>query len=85
MAKKGYDVAERFKEVARRASEQDIRTGRKKAVDTRGKTDVQPDDDAYATRPGRFKGPNSGKDVNLPVENKKKKQIQGPGSRLLRD
>jgi hypothetical protein len=65
MAKKAYDVAERFQEVARRARE----TGPVHTGPTKKKTQKEEyDADAYATRPGRIKGPNSGKDVNLPVE-----------------
>ena len=88
MAKKKYDVAERFQEVARRARETGNVVTPPKKVDTRGKNDVQPGgDDAYATRPGRFRGPNSGKDVNLPVEDPKKKKFPGRGfgSRPVRD
>lgn len=51
MAKKPYDVTERFQEVARRARE--VNTGpSKKKVDTRGKSNVQPDTTTFPTRPG---------------------------------
>lgn len=63
MAKKKYDVAERFQEVARRARE----TG---SINTGPKTQPKPepvDTTAFSTRPGAVKGPNSGKDINLPL------------------
>lgn len=31
----------------------------------------------FATRPGRFRGPNSGKDVNLPLELPRRRRIPG--------
>lgn len=59
MAKKKYDVAERFQEVARRATA---------GVNTAPKTKPEPvDTTAFDTRPGRIKGPDSGKDVVLPL------------------
>jgi hypothetical protein len=66
------DVAAAFKEVARRAGEQDVVTGRRKRPNPaaappppRDKTD---DEIAYETRPGRPKTGQRFGDVNLPYE-----------------
>lgn len=79
MPDKNYDVASRFQEVAKRAREVGpINTGPKKKPKpevssfTGKKYDTRADD--YATRPGRFKGPNSGKDVNLPLSTAPRKR-----------
>ena len=62
-----YDVVKRMQEVAKRAKE----TGPiVNAAPKKKKPEVNPEDDAeaYRTRPGAMKGPNSGKDVNLPIQ-----------------
>lgn len=78
MAKQPYDVVKRFQEVAKRAKEVGpIHTGPKKFKKIESKPEPI-DEEAYSTRPGRVKGPNSGKDVNLPIDtapsNRKKKK-----------
>jgi hypothetical protein len=84
MPNKDYDVAKRFQEVARRAGEINTAPKKKNArpdsIGTRRPTlenlkaftshgqFVSDEQKAYDTRPGRTMGPNSGKDVNLPIE-----------------
>jgi len=67
MAKKEYDVTKRFLEVAERARQTQPQSKKKKPQPEAPKWDQE----AYDTRPGRIKGPNSGKDVNLPFERKR--------------
>lgn len=72
MPDKPYDVAERFKDVARRAGEQDVVTGRRKrpnpaAAPPPPKPETD-DEIAYRTRPGAPKTGQRFGDVNLPYE-----------------
>lgn len=65
--KKPFDVAGAFQEVAKRATATPVINA---APSSQKKAMSNPADDAEAfnTRPGRVKGPNSGRDVNLPNE-----------------
>lgn len=71
MPDKPYNVADRFKDVARRAGEQDVVTGRRKrpnpaaAPPPREKTD---DEIAYETRPGASIPQRARGDRHLPYE-----------------
>ena len=67
MAKKPYDVAARFQEVAKRAREINTAPKTTPKPEKSSFTGKEYDTTAYPTRPGRVKGPNSGKDVNLPL------------------
>jgi hypothetical protein len=83
MPNKDYDVAKRFTEVARRSREINTAPKKKNArpdsIGTRRPTlenlkaftshgqFVSDEQKAYDTRPGTL-SPNSGKDVNLPIE-----------------
>lgn len=85
MAKKPYNVAERFQEVARRASGINAAPSSQKKM-----TEAEENDEnrrAYESRPGAVRGPNSGKDVNLPLEGemlKKKKAGLNVGPSMVK-